>query len=225
MLMAMLAGCGRSGELATRGPLLGPENAVGAPKLRPGLWRFIWPNYAENPCLFDATQAIQAWPGCNAAAWVTPDRMTDIDLGHTHLGPVQTERSHAYVLAGGAVLVLQRYDVVYAGRYSYDAVDRVERDAAGLIVAGRLTPIDCFDPEAFNRAMEWQANTLTDDNTHPIEDEPNEVAQLALAPGFVRDAHGDCRPRDLAALYAAAATAAAATNEGVNFRWVRDGDW
>jgi hypothetical protein len=221
MLVATLAGCGRSGELATRAPLLHPSDT--APKLRGGLWRFVWPNYADNPCPFDPTQPIKAWPPCNAAEWVAPNRMTDIAVVQTPLGPIRTERSHAYALASAETPVLQRYDDVYRRRYTYDAVDRVERDAAGRIVAARLTPIDCVDPAALTEAMEWQANAVTEDNTHPIDEEPTEAARLALLPGFVWDFDGECLPRDLAALSAAATAAAAASTEGVNFRWVRDG--
>jgi len=224
MLAAMLAGCSRPGELMTRRPLLNPRDAAGAPRFRNGVWRLIWPNTADDPCPFDPAQPIQTWPSCDAPERVAADRMVAIAHLKTPLGSRWIERSRPYILAAGAPLVLQIYSDISAGRYSYDAVDQVTLDGDGRIIAARLTPINCFDPERFTAAMEWLANSVTEDNTHPIEDSPTASAQLTLAPGFVRDIGGECRPRDLAALRNAAAADAAASSESVNFRWVRDGD-
>jgi hypothetical protein len=221
---ATLAGCSRPGELATPRPLIGPGDAAGAPRFRTGLWRLIWPNTDDTPCPFDAAQPVQAWPSCDALEQVAPDRLVAIAYLRTPLGSIRTERRHAYILAAGSPLVMQVFGDAYAGRYSYEAVDDVTLDRDGRIVAARLTPIKCFDPTALTAAMERQANIMTDDNTHPIDDEPPASTPPALLPGFIRDIGGECRPRDLAALHNAAAADAAASSEGVNFRWVRDGD-
>jgi hypothetical protein len=222
-LMATLAGCSRPGELVTRRPLLNPPDAAGAPKFRSGVWRLIWPNTADNPCPFDETQPIKAWPSCDAPEVVAPDHMVAIADLKTPFGSRLIERRRPYILAAGPMLVLQLYSDAYAGRYSYDAVDQVTLDDAGRIIAARLTPINCFDPAAFTAAMEWQANSVTEDNTHPIEDPPTGSVQPSLAPGIIRAFGGECRPRGLAALRSAASVDAAASTERVNFRWVRDG--
>jgi hypothetical protein len=222
-LAAMPAGCSRPAELATRSPLIGPRDAVGAPRFRSGLWRMVWPNTAETPCPFDTTQPIKTWPSCDAPEWIDADRIVTIGYLKTPLGSIQTERSHAYLLAAGAPWVMQIYGDAYAGRYSYEAVDETILDRDGRIVSARLTPIKCFDPAALAATMEEQANVMTDDNTHPIDDSPPASTRPTLLPGFFLDSRGDCRPRDLAALRNAAAADADASTEGVNFRWVRDG--
>jgi hypothetical protein len=215
--MAALAGCSRPGDVLTRRPLLSAKDAVGAPKFRNGVWRRIALD-ADGPCTVDETQPLKAWPDCAAPELIALDRMVGIAVVKTPAGRKLTERSFPYVLAAGSPLLLQRQGQV-PGRYSYDAVDQTRLDGQGRIVAARLTRVDCFDPTAAAPAVTNEADT--GGVPHNAQAQP---AASTPMPGFSQTSDGECRPRDLAALRNAATADAAASSEGVNFRWVRDGD-
>jgi len=220
LLMAALAGCSKSGDVFTKRPLLTAKDAVGAPKFRNGVWRLIAFG-GDGACTFDETQALKAWPDCALPQLIALDRMVGIAIVKTPTGRTLTERSFPYVLGAGLPLLLQRQGEI-PRLYSYYAVDRAKLDSQGRIIAARLTRANCFDPAAATPAAtnETDANTL------------NGVAQNGQVqtptpkplPGFSQTSNGDCRPRDLAAVRNAATADAAASSEGVNFRWVRDGD-
>jgi hypothetical protein len=220
LLIAALAGCSRAGDVFTRRPLLSAKDATGAPKFRSGVWRRTAFG-GDGACPFDETHPLTAWPDCAAPQLIALDRMVGFDVVRTPAGRKLTQRSFPYIVGAGLPLLLQRQGEI-PRLYSYYAVDQAKLDSQGRIVSARLTRVNCFDPAAATPAAtnETDANTL------------NGVAQNGQVqtptpkplPGFSQTSNGDCRPRDLAALRNAAKADAEASSEGVNFRWVRDGD-
>ncbi len=220
LLVAALTGCNRSGDVFTKHPLLSARDVAGAPKFRSGVWRRIAFG-GDGTCVFDETQPIKAWPECAAPQLIALDRMVGIAIVKTSTGPKLTERSFPYVLAAGSPLLLQRQGEM-PGRYSYTAVDETKLDAQGRIVAARLTRVNCFDPTA---AASGATNETSENDVGGVaQNTQAQPAAFAPLPGFSKTSNGECRPHDLAAVRNAATTDAAASREGVNFHWVRDGD-
>jgi len=223
LVLAALTGCSRPGDVLTKRPLLAAKDAVGAPKFRNGVWRLI-ASGGDEACAFDEAQPLKAWPDCATPQLIALDRMIGIAIVKTQTGRTLTERSFPYILAAGSPLLLQRQGEIL-GRYSYDAVDEAKLDGQGRIVAARLTRVNCFDPTAAaSTAMnETGASDVGGDaqNAQPSQTRP---ATFTPMTGFSQTAGGECRAHDLAALRNAANVDAAASTEGVNFRWVRDGD-
>jgi hypothetical protein len=214
-LIASLAGCSRPGDVFTKRPLLTAKDATGAPKFHSGVWsRTAFGG--DGACQFDETQPLKAWPDCAAPQLIALDRMIGLAVVKTPTGRKLTERSFPYIVAAGSPLLLQRQGEIM-GPYSYHAVDKAKLDAQGRIVAARLTRVNCFDPAAATPAAtnETVANTVNGQV---------ETRTPKPLPGFSQTSNGDCRPRDLAALRNAAKADAAASSEGVNFHWVREGD-
>jgi hypothetical protein len=220
LLVAALTGCSRPGDVLTKRPLLTSKDAVGAPKFRNGVWRLIGFG-PDGACPFDETQPLKAWPDCAAPQLIALDRMVGIAIVKTSTGPKLTERSFPYVLAAGSPLLLQRQGEM-PGRYGYDAVDETKLDAQGRIVAARRTRLSCFNPTAAAPGATNEASTK--EVSGVAQNSQAEPAEFKPMPGFSKASDGECRPRDLAALRNAATADAAASSEGVNFRWVRDGD-
>ncbi len=220
LVMAALAGCNRPGDVLTKRPLLTAKDAFGAPKFRNGVWRLIGFG-GDGPCTFDEAKPLKTWPDCASPQLIALDRMVGGAFVKTPTGRTLTERSFPYVLATGSPMLLQRQGEM-PGLYSYDAVDETKLDAQGRIVAARLTRVNCYDPAA---AAPGPTNETSANDVGGVAQ--NAQAQPAAStplPGFSKTSNGDCRPRDLAAVRNAATADAAASREGVNFRWVRDGD-
>jgi len=220
LLMAALAGCSKAGDVFTKRPLLTAKDAVGAPKFRNGVWRLIAFG-GDGVCTFDETKPLKAWPDCASPQLIALDRMVGVAIVKTSTGRTLTERSFPYVLAAGSPLLLQRQGEM-PGRYSYTAVDETKLDAQGRIVAARLTRVNCFDPTA---AASGATNETSENDVGSIAHNTHaQPAAFAPLPGFSQTSTGECRPRNLAAVHNAAKADAAASSEGVNFRWVRSGD-
>jgi len=220
LLIAALTGCSRPGDVLTKRPLLTSKDAVGAPKFRNGVWRLIGFG-PDGACPFDETQPLKAWPDCAAPQLIALDRMVGVAIVKTSTGRTLTERSFPYVLAAGSPLLLQRQGEM-PGRYSYTAVDETKLDSQGRIVAARLTRVDCFDPTA--AASSATNETTANDVGGVAQNSQAQPVAFTPLPGFSQTSTGECRPRDLPAVRNAAKADAAASSEGVNFRWVRSGD-
>jgi hypothetical protein len=220
LLMAALAGCSKAGDVCTKRPLLTAKDAFGAPKFRNGVWRLIGFG-GDGPCTFDEAKPLKTWPDCASPQLIALDRMVGGAFVKTPTGRTLTERSFPYVLATGSPMLLQRQGEM-PGLYSYTAVDETKLDAQGRIVAARLTRVNCFDPTA---AASGATNETSENDVggvaHNTQAQP---AAFAPLPGFSQTSTGECRPRNLAAVRNAAKADAAASSEGVNFRWVRSGD-
>ncbi len=220
LTMVALAGCNRPGDIFTKRPLLTAKDAIGAPRFRNGVWRLTVLG-GGDACTFDETQPLKAWPDCASPELIALDRMVGVAILKTSTGRTLTEHSFLYILAAGSPLLLQRQGEM-PGLYSYGAVDETKLDAQGRIVAARLTRVNCFDPTA--PAPGPTNETGANHEVGMAQNAQGQPATSTPMPGFSQNAEGDCRPRDLAAVRNAALADAAASNEGVNFRWVRDGD-
>ncbi len=215
VICVAFAGCSRPGALLTRRPLFSAKDSIGAPKFRSGIWRDLSAEASDPPCKVAEAQPIKTWPDCAAPRLIALGRMVGFALVKTPRGPTLTARSFPYLLAQGAPLILQRFGDGGLGVYRYQAVDEVKLDEAGQIVAARLTDIDCYSPAT--SALTGNATTSGTANTAT-------APTPQLLPGFTQDKDSACRTRDLAALRDAAVVETAAAPDGVNFRWVRDGD-
>lgn len=199
-LAVPLAGC--NAVMADK-PVFRAARGAPAERLKDGVWSL------EKPC-----PAGTAAPSCGqplplvvVAGDELRPRMTEAPDGGSKLGL-------RYLLVPGAPMLLQlRMEQTAAGQanHLFGALDEVRRDPDGSIVEALAWPIQCGPPPA-----PGEPGYGADDDTRYITPHP--------LPGLVRPPDDEaCRPRDAAALRAAAAPSRAWADGEVRLRWVKAG--
>jgi len=202
----LAAGLSACNLVTTTEPMFGPEDALGAPPLRNGLWANI-----EADCKVDLRKPASRWPDCASRVVIEDGILYGKD------DDSEEEQELAFVLAATDPRILQirmvdedkkpvRTVFFYVGMdpRKFDAQGRIIEYAAWLVQCGPPPPKDAKRPDG-----EPQYGTL----------EP--------FPGMMMDEKmSGCSPVDGSALAAAAAASLKldpkATSGAVS-RWVRDG--
>jgi hypothetical protein len=210
--LALLGACNM---VTTKTPLFAPSDAVGAPRLRPGLWA----DSPDGDCKLVSSRPLAKWPSCAHGFAVTPDTAGSYDKdSHGKL----TWSTAPYLLAGGdpAVLQLRMTDADIVGpgasitavSYVYLAIRPTKTDSAGrvtaydgwLVLCGPPPPSDARSPDGKSARY----------------------GTLEPVPGMVMDDSGeDCTTTSSQALRTAAAASETwhGPNAHMRAHWVRDG--
>lgn len=190
-------------------PLFGPEDATGAPPLRPGLWlerNVVTDAIGDDECRFNLDLPLRKWPDC--AHWVLI-RERDI-LGFDDKDHGKAWTSAAYVLAGGRPRVLQvtmRDAQSGEDMSEYDGLVPTAHDSAGRITAFR----------------NWDAQCGPRDHTKYPENSGPHPTTLAPLPGLVMEADGQsCSATDPEAVRRSVAASEAWDVDLQQARWVRE---
>jgi hypothetical protein len=192
----LLAGCGC---VVSSTPWFGPDDAVGAPRLRAGVWRVDGP--PDKPCHVDERRPLATWPECALGLVVRP---FDLLLLKPKRGGWDWE-SWPYVIADGAPAVMQvnDYSDSSGGSYDYLGVRPVRLDSQGLAVVIEGWGVRCKPPP-------------------PTAPSGSDVSE-PLYPGLTA-VHEGCTADSAAALRSAARSAEMDYGADVfQAHWVRDG--
>ncbi len=133
-------GLGGCAEVVSDTPWFGPQDARGAPVLKPGLWVV-----SVEGCRARADRSLRRWKGCGIVLVRSHD--------HVVLEPDKDARlvwrQRETLLAVRDPLILQSFDREKAsGAYAYRTVTPTALDAAGQVVALRFSFLFCEDFDA-----------------------------------------------------------------------------
>jgi hypothetical protein len=211
LMIAALAVLGACNIVTTKTPLFTKADAVGAARLRPGLWD----EDAAADCTVDESKPLTDWPGC-ANSFVVIDDATF--GGYSDENGKRVWSTASALLVGGDPMVFQIHATGDAkpgatpDAYVYSGVTPSKLDAQGRIVATLSWPVQCGKPPPA-------------DAKNP--DGGQRTGTLEPLPGLTMDADGaNCTTASPAALRAAAKASRkwTAPGETTAAHWVRDGD-
>jgi len=223
---ASLALCGCNQVISTE-PWFGAEDAVGAPKLRDGLWVLV-----RADCRFDRAKPSESWPDC-ALPWVVRGdewlaaEWDEQDEGRKARRTFSGWTSTPVVIANGEPLILQ-YPIANgpsansdeAGAtgsksYWYFAMRPAEFDVDGKAVGFALWDVACGPLPAHPKGKRSHVGDDWAEETATVTDRP--------FPGLVIT-DKNCTAESTEALRGAAVLSETLDEEGpANAHWVRDG--
>jgi hypothetical protein len=195
--MQLLAGCN---SVVSSTPWFGLTDAVGAPRLRDGVWRLQDP--PDKPCDVDERRPLATWPDCAMGLVVKSGDLIVAKGGHDE----RDQEVWPYLIAGGEPPVMQvnDYGDASAKSYLYLGMRPVRLDAHGLAVVIKGWAVQCKPPPS--------AAAADSDAIPP------------LYPGFTGADNADCTADSVASLRAAAkASETDYSSDTLQAHWVRDG--
>jgi hypothetical protein len=211
--LLLLGGCNM---VTTKTPLFGPADVVGAPQLRPGVWR----GDPDRQCAFDEARPIARWPDCANAFVVQDGQLSFHNLNAKGRPTVSTT---PFVLAGASPSVLQATeanpdakgasDSTADRAYYYMGLRPTKTDAQGRITAFAAWSAMCGPPPP--------SDAKSTDGQHA------RYGSLTPLPGLTMDKEeNNCTTSSQDAVRAAAAASEkwSKSDSLIGAHWVRDGD-